>query len=402
MPRLLAWLPISTSILLLACAGEQLGDDTGNEAADESGAEAADESSEGDEGEAEEPFAEVYEQGLTEHLGTVEPAEVVEDGDATHYLFDPSDGPMCLRGGDYWMSIRRGAHDNGDLVIFQQGGGACWSQLCSAFDALGAPAVPSSGMLNPALPGNTFADWNVAYLPYCDGSLFVGDVEIDDDEDGEIDRFHHGLINLSAGLDVAKQEFPDATRIILAGASAGSYGVHVSNMLVRALWPEAELIIVADSGVGIGRPGDFDFIPELLDEWNALRLLPNSCSTCITDHITGLPHWQLARDPNMRFAAISSYHDSVISGVFLQLGNGEYKAALEAELGRLAGDHAGRYHRFLFSSTLHTTIVADTQNGGGLEGLTATYDGTIVDGTSVAAWLGMLVAGDSAFGDRIE
>ncbi len=201
---------------------------------------------------------------------------------------------------------------------------------------------------------------------------------------------------------MAKREFPDATRIVLAGSSAGSYGVHVSNMLVRALWPEAELIIVADSGLGIGRPGDFEFIPALLDEWNALRFVPQSCSTCVTDHITGLPDWQLGRDPKLRFAAISSHDDSVIGGVFLQLGPGEYEAALTTELAKLAANHAGRYHRFLFAGALHTTIGADTQSGGGLPGLTATYDGTIVAGTSVAAWLDMLVSGDPEFGDRIE
>jgi hypothetical protein len=390
------------SLPLLACASEEPSGDTTTEADTET-----DESETGDEsGETgeppEDPFAEVYEQGLTDHLGTVDPSSTIEDGDTTHYLFDPTDGPMCLRGGDYWMSVRRGSHDAADLVIFQQGGGACWSELCTAFETLGAPAVPNSGMLNRELPGNAFANWNVVYLPYCDGSLFVGDIDIDDDEDGQTDRFHHGLINLSAGLDVAKEQFPDVNRIVLAGASAGSYGVHLSNMLVRALWPEAELIIVADAGLGIGRPGNFEFIPDLLEEWNVLHLVPESCSTCITDHITGLPNWQLTRDPNMRFAAISSYDDAIIGGVFLQLATGEYQMALTSELAKLAADHPGRYHRFFYAGVLHTAIVADTANGGGLEGLTSTYDGTIVDGTSVAEWLDMLVNGDSAFGDRIE
>jgi hypothetical protein len=405
MPRLRPVL-LSTSILLFACASDEPGDDaadddTANETSDSESGDESGETGDGD-GDGEEPFAEVYEQGLTDHLGTVDPASTLEDGDTTHYLFDPDDGPMCLRGGDYWMSVRRGSHDGADLLIFQQGGGACWSDLCSAFESLGAPAVPNSGMLNQELSGNAFAGWNVVYLPYCDGSLFVGDIDIDDDQDGQTDRFHHGLINLSAGLDVAKQEFPEVTRIVLAGASAGSYGVHVSNMLVRALWPDAELIIVADAGLGIGRPGNFEFIPDLLEEWNVLHLVPESCSTCITDHITGLPNWQLTRDPNMRFAAISAYDDAIIGGVFLQLATGEYATAMTAELAKLASDHPGRYHRFLYSGPLHTATVADTQNGGGLEGLTATYDGTIVDGTSVAAWLGMLVNGEPEFGDRIE
>jgi hypothetical protein len=357
----------------------------------------------GDTGEpAANPFAEVIEQGLGDHLGTVDPSEVIEDGEQTHYLFDPEDGPMCLRGGDYWVSVRAGSHAAKDLLIFQQGGGACWSDLCNAFESLGAPAVPASGLLNPTLPGNEFADWNSVYLPYCDGSLFVGDIDIDDNDDGSIDRFHHGLINLSAGLDVAHDRFPDVERIVLAGASAGSYGVLISNMLVRTLWPDAELIIVADCGVGIGKPGDFEFIPNLLEEWNILRMVPESCEDCVTDHITNLVDWQLERDPLMRFAAIAAYNDAVIGGVFLGLGSGVYQTAVETELGKLAAAHPDRYHRFLFDSPLHTTIVSDSVAGGGLPGLTATYDTTSVHGTTVETWLELLINDDPEFGDRIE
>jgi hypothetical protein len=398
--RLLERAACLVSLLALsACAADELGADTSADETSESG-----ESGEtGDTGgPAPNPFAEVIEQGLGDHLGTVDPSEVIEDGASTHYLFDPADGPMCLRGGDYWVSVREGTHAAADLVIYQQGGGACWSDLCTAFETLGAPGVPASGLLNPNLPGNAFSDWNHVYLPYCDGSLFAGDVDIDDDDDGTIDRFHHGLINLSAGLDVAHDRFPDVERIVLAGSSAGSYGVHFSNMLVRTLWPDAQIIVVADCGVGIGKPGDFEFIPSLLEEWNIEHVVPESCPDCVTDHITNLASWQLDQDPRMRFASVAAYDDAVIGGVFLGLGTGEYQAAVESELGKLSTAHPDRYHRFFFDSPLHTTIGTDSVAGGGLPGLTATYDTTLVDGTSVANWLQLLIMDDPEFGDRIE
>jgi hypothetical protein len=361
-----------------------------------------DESGETGDEPAENPFAELLDQGLGDHLGAADPVEVIDDGAATHYLFDPADGPMCLRGGDYWMSVRAGSHDARDLLIYQQGGGACWSDLCTAFESLGAPGVPDTGMLNRDLAQNPFAEWNAVYLPYCDGSLFAGDVDIDDDDDGAIDRFHHGLINLSAGLDVAHDNFPDAERIVLAGSSAGSYGALFSNMLVRTLWPEAELIIVTDCGVGIGKPGDFEFVPDLLAEWNAAHLVPQSCEDCVTDHITNLARWQLDRDLDMRFAAIASYDDAVIGGVFLGLADGEYRAALESELGALAAAYPDRYHRYFFDSTLHTTISTDSLAGGGIPGLTANFDDPLVAQTSVAQWLELLTSDDSSFGELIE
>lgn len=369
---------------------------------------ATDEAGETDEGETgpppppENPFAEPIRLGLGDYLGTIEPSGELQDGDTTHYLFEPADGPICLRGGEYWMSIRGGDADPGELLIYLQGGGACWSELCQAFESLDDPAVPESGMLNRSLPGNPFADWNVAYLPYCDGSLFAGDIDIDDDDDNIADRFHHGLVNLSASLDVAHERFPDAQRIVLAGSSAGSYGVHIANMLVRSLWLEAEIIVVADAGVGIGKPGDFEFIPALLTEWRILQLIPDECSECITDHITNLPRWQLKVDPNMRFAAIASYDDAIISDTFLGLAAGEYRTALELELGKLAELYPDRYHRFMFDSTLHTTIGTDSVAGTGIPGVTATFDDTLVSGTSVAQWLQLLIDDDPEFGDRIE
>jgi hypothetical protein len=173
-------------------------------------------------------------------------------------------------------------------------------------------------------------------------------------------------------------------------------------MLVRFLWPDAELLIIADAGLGLGKPGDHEFIPNLLDEWNAGQYFPPSCPECVGDHIVPFVDWQLQRDANMRFAAISSYGDSVIGGIFLGLGPAEYEAVLTEQLAWLAERHPDRYDRFFYSGVLHTTIGADTQAGGGLPNLTSTYDGTVVDGISVAQWLALLAAGDPGFADVIE
>jgi hypothetical protein len=73
----------------------------------------------------------------------------------------------------------------------------------------------------------------------------------------------------------------------------------------------------------------------------------------------------------------------------------------EVELQKLADRDPERYHRFLFDSTPHTTIGAD-RPGGGIPCVSATFDTTVVDGTSVATWLQLPIDGDPDFGDRIE
>ena len=344
------------------------------------------------------PFQTFYDAGLDDYLGTIEPSEISEDGDATHYLFDLADGPSCLRGEPWHVSDRPGADDGEDLVLYLEGGGACWSELCVAAEFV-VPGVPEAGMLNRELAGNPFAEMDVVFFPYCDGSVFMGHSEVDDDDDGTPDRIHHGLINLSAGLDVAKQLYPEPSRIFLAGSSAGSYGVHIANMLVRGQWPEAELVVIADAGLGLGRPGEPGFLQKVLGEWNALSYFPESCPGCADVHITGLVDWQLQQDPAMRFAALTAYYDAVIGGVFLGLGGPAYAELVGDEIAALAALHPDRYDRFFFNGTLHTATSTDSFNA---SVIASPFDTTVVGGVSAMQWLERLVTGDPAFDDLLD
>ena len=123
---------------------------------------------------------EVYDQGLTRYVGEFEPANepaADEGGIKTHQFAVPEDldaeprGPICLRGTEYTVDTRAGSSD--ELVIFLQGGGACWEDFCSAFADTNSLRDLGGGILDPELAGNPVADWDVVYLPYCDGSLFA-------------------------------------------------------------------------------------------------------------------------------------------------------------------------------------------------------------------------------------
>lgn len=347
------------------------------------------------------PFQEVVDRGLADYLGTAPPSETTEADGYTQYSFDPADGPTCLRGEPFRMATRPGTTEGGELVIYLQGGGACWSGLCQAFETAGE-GVPSAGLLNPDLGPNPVATWNVGYIPYCDGALFAGDIDIDDDDDGAIDRYHRGLQNLSAALDVIAQTYPEPSRILVAGTSAGAYGTIVGAMLVRTVYLDPPIDVLADAGIGLGKPGDDPFITSLLDEWNISRLLPDSCDPCVSDgHITPLVGWALDRDPDMRYAAISSYEDFVIGSVFLGIGGAAYGGVVAEQTQALEQAHPGQYHRYLFGGTRHTTIAIDstTDLSGAdgslpldgvdpttLEDLLGRFDSTQVQGTTVADW----------------
>ncbi|MBW2189456.1 MAG: hypothetical protein JRG93_07670, partial [Deltaproteobacteria bacterium] len=119
-------------------------------------------------------FDELYEQGLTKYVGEFapegDPTFDEENGIDTFQFAVPGDpaagrrGPLCLRGTEYTVDTREGSSD--ELVIFLQGGGACWADFCSAFEETNFLRDVSGGILNPALETNPVADWDVVYLPY--------------------------------------------------------------------------------------------------------------------------------------------------------------------------------------------------------------------------------------------
>jgi hypothetical protein len=123
--------------------------------------------------------------GLAEFLGQL-PAPTLEssDADSQTWAWTVDDGPLCMRGGAFRYTTR--TLDPERLVIFLQGGGACWDEFCLAVNQ--APAgIPAVDALRRDLDVNPLRDWSIAYLPYCDGSLFAGNRDHDDDGDGTPD-----------------------------------------------------------------------------------------------------------------------------------------------------------------------------------------------------------------------
>lgn len=354
-------------------------------------------------------FQELADQGLTRYLGSARPARSTEvaSGD-TIYEFDPAEGPICLNGGPFRAAVRR--TDSEDLVIYLQGGGACSSALCIVTfvdtDSIFATGVPPAGILSASLQANPVRSWNVVYSPYCDGSLMMGDVDRDIDRDGRME-YQRGLRNLSAVVDLAKSEFPHPRRVLLTGVSAGGYATFAALPLVRKHYPGVEILVVNDSGVGIGVSGDADGVRRLAAEFNAAALLPASCSGCFDrGHLLPLLGWQLERDPNVRAAIISSFGDIVVSGAFLGISAGAFETALRAESGAIAARFPERFKRFLFPGSRHTALAVDASSDlrqaidfgieidvDFLETILGRFDVTEIGGVTVADWVASMIEG---------
>lgn len=354
------------------------------------------------------PGEPAYAQHLTRYLGTARPVSSSAGSGLTSYEFDPADGPVCMRGAPYRAAVNdRGSED---LLVFLQGGGACWSAFCLAVTT--APVrVPTSGLLRTD-PGNPFHDWNFLYLPYCDGSLFAGDVDVDEDGDGAPDRLHHGLANLSAALTMGYQHFPAPRRVVLAGSSGGGFGTILAAYLVRYLYPDAPLFVLNDAGVGVARGDDPAFVATIIDDFGARDFIPPDCAGCTSDgHITDIVDYLLDRDAGVRVGAISSLEDAIISEVFLMTTGEAFRADLVAETDALHGEHPGAYRRFLYPGRAHTALLGDVTGiiGSDVGSVELPEDTTVlsvleleaietatVDGVLLRDWIEAMLAGDDA------
>lgn len=303
---------------------------------------------------AETPFQELYDQGVDRYLGTITPTSTSSPAPGTtEYFFDIPDGPICYTGNDFTMFTRDGSSNN--LLIFLQGGGFCNPLACAAVED-GIPLIPF-GILNPADPESSTANFNLGYVPYCDGSSMLGDRDVDSDGDGIDDRFFRGLQNLSASLDVIVNRYSSPDKIVLAGNSAGGFAVHHALPLVRKLYPEVAIDVINDSGTGIINPGGWQMN---LDYWNGNSFFPASCSDCIgTDgNLTGYHRYQLEQDPNLRIAYISSKQDDTFAQL-TQGGGPAFEQQLLEAADELKTAFPERFNSLIPSGAEHTFILSD-------------------------------------------
>ncbi len=299
------------------------------------------------------PFEDLYAQDIDRYLGVFEPtsAEELSTG-AVQYFFEIPDGPICYTGNAFTMYTRDGASD--DLLIFLQGGGFCGPTDCAAV-GMPIPLFPL-GMMNASDADNPAAEFDLGYVPYCDGSAMIGDVDRDSDGDEVNDRFFRGLRNLSASLDVIHERYPAPQRIVLAGNSAGGFAVHHALPLVRLLYPDAAIDVINDSGLGIVEPTGWE---SLLDYWNGWSFYPAACSDCIgtNGNLTGYHRYQLEQDPNIRLAWISSKQDATFAAMTSGGGEGFELQVLEA-VSALNDAHPDRFNALIANGDEHTFILS--------------------------------------------
>ena len=343
-------------------------------------------------------MSELRAAGVDKYLGTSQ-SEESDYGVWTRHDFNPNyvpdttyplgvrpDGPVCIAGTNYSVFTRQG--DPKKLLIFLQGGGACWQGFynCNVTAEVQSPPAngPFPGVFDPTMADNPFADYSVIYMPYCDGSTFGGDNDVNDPAwqefiEGRLGippgfgpptRHHRGLRNVSAGMDVAAAKFPKAKQITVMGHSAGGVGVAAfTPFLTRfAFGNNTKLTVYNDAGpiaVNLGTPPTAVSPPDTpwlsvwarQNDWQFQQFYPQSCiedGRCNAfGQQTGIIDWRLANDSTIREGFYET--DSDATNRFFAQGDGSlmdpevYRELILTEHGALHDAYPRRYKRFIVS-----------------------------------------------------
>ena len=308
---------------------------------------------------------ELIDSGVTKYLGDYQPVSSTDVGDGwVKHSFDSDggNGPICIAGTSYSVFTRDGSSDK--VLIMLQGGGACWQDFynCNILSEDQEPPTPRAGIWDFDSKDNPFRNYNIVYMPYCDGSTFGGDNDVVDANFpfGPV-RFHRGLRNLSAGMDVAKATYPSASKVTVAGSSAGGVGAAAfAPFLARFEYGNnTKLTVFNDAGPIAVNLLDVGSVAARAADWQFDQFYPASCTDCDAfGQQTEIVLWRLDNDSTIREAFYETDADFTNRFFTSTPTQAQYRALILSEhQDRLNAAHPDRYKLFIVTADgSHTAL----------------------------------------------
>jgi len=249
----------------------------------------------------------------------------------------PGGDTLCANGTPYEFHARRA--DSNKVMIFFNGGGACWNgEDCDPANNIPGKSINYRVEASPqwgndpraydgafALdkPDNPFRDWSQVFVSYCTGDVHLGtrDIDYPRDDGSKLTIHHRGRVNAQAALDYLYEEFPEAQRLFVAGASAGAISSPYYAAEIAQLYPAAAIVQFAGGGGGYRLPPP----TELWRNWGVFDQLPSwfdqSRYTEGSTQLLDLYRAAAAAQPDIRFYLYDTAYDHVQELFHAKLGH---------------------------------------------------------------------------------
>jgi hypothetical protein len=312
-----------------------------------------------------------------------------------------SDAPGTDPTYSFWY--QQGTEDG--LVVFFNGGGACWSDgTCDKPRLAGNRAMFSgeqaeSVFKSELLPGdgptrmggifdrsnlsNPVRGWSLLFVSYCTGDVHSGSntAHYRNPTTGQPFTIEHrGWDNMQVIAAWLRANVPEPSRLLVSGSSAGSYGAATHYATLRSLYPRARTVFLGDSGMGVSTPS---FERTRNKNWNYQLPVsvfgPNAQLTPDAVVVARLA----AHFPQDRFAQYTRAHDAIQSAFYAEMGGprgcNAWTKPMVRELARR--QETANFRSYLAQGNTHTILRSPlfyTEQSGGMP---------------FAAWLGQLLNG---------
>lgn len=254
--------------------------------------------------------------------------EVFAEAEANvgQWTFIEVEGAQCRDGSDTGFGIRlqEGADD---LVIYLEGGGACFnSATCAGNDPnytesdFTAFAAQRGGLgIFSTAASNPVGDWNAVYVPYCTGDVHGGSAPNAQVPGVEGTQQFVGHLNIERYLALLAPYLDDTDKVLLTGSSAGGFGSLVNFGAVAEAFGDADPYLLDDSGPIFA--ADNVYSPQLNAGFNGLynfaAAFPADAAPLFgPDGLEDVYDYYADRYPNATFGLASYLQDETIRFFF--------------------------------------------------------------------------------------
>ncbi|MEL6444754.1 MAG: pectin acetylesterase-family hydrolase [Bacteroidota bacterium] len=298
---------------------------------------------------------------------------------ASDWQFLQPNGMQCRDGSRTGFGLRRES-GSPNLLILLQGGGACYDFFSCLtnrsrfskgdFDAFIAE-FGQTGVFDSDNQDNPFAGWNVVFVPYCTGDVHSGSSP-NTDVPGIFGRQDFvGYGNMEAMLGRIQGQAKRARQVVLAGTSAGGFGVVGTYGLVGDELSPAPVDFLNDSGPvpSLDNVLSPSLQSQWRDLWNLDAALPSGCDDCSLPNGDGLENvtpFYAENNPDRSFGLLSYNRDFVIRTFFGFPGATAFEDGLYDVRSSLPPSNSGTFfptgegHTFLLSPEFYSVRVNGT------------------------------------------
>ena len=171
----------------------------------------------------------------------------------------PGGNTLCANGTPYEFFVRP-VENSKKLLIYFQGGGACWDgATCDDDSLLYAKGVDYGaletyrGIFDFSNPENPVADYTMVFVTYCSADVHTGTRDVTFTDSLGFQKLTHfqGYVNSQSALQWTYANFPDPERVLVTGSSAGALGAIFFAEPIMVQYPDAPVVALGDGYVGV-------------------------------------------------------------------------------------------------------------------------------------------------------